>query len=133
MPKNTTRVTITRSLRFGPVMSRARSVSDRDSQLDTVVGRIHQILLGTEIPLGRLNRCMAQEQLDLLKLAACGPAQLRAGPASVMRCDAGDAGIDRILPEHLPDHLFGHSLALHAVAAVHRAEYAAFRNPRAGG
>src|SRR2546425_7252312 len=68
---------------------------------------------------------MPQQQLDLFKLAACRPAGLCAGPASVMRREAGHASISRILLEHLPDDLLGHGLALYLVASIHRAEYAA--------
>jgi hypothetical protein len=35
---------------------------------------VDQILLGAQVPLGRLHRRVAQEQLDLLKLAAGGAA-----------------------------------------------------------
>ena|SRR5947208_13243962 len=50
-----------------------------------------------------------------------------------MRRDAGDASIGRILLEHLPDHLFGHGLALYLVASIHRAEYAAVGQAGCGG
>src|SRR5437870_4566718 len=68
---------------------------------------------------------MPQQQLDLFKLAACGPAGLCAGPASVMRREAGHASISRILLEHLPYDLLGYGLALYLVASIHWAEYAA--------
>lgn len=55
----------------------------RHSQLDRVVGRIHQILLGAEVPFGRLHRCMAEQELDLFKLSTRGPAQLRARPTAM--------------------------------------------------
>jgi hypothetical protein len=47
-----------------------------------------QILLRAEIPLGRLDGGMAQEQLDLLQFATGRPAQLRAGPSQVVWRDA---------------------------------------------
>jgi hypothetical protein len=68
---------------------------------------------------------VAQEQLDLLKLPTRRPAELRAGPSTIIWRDAGDASIGRILLEHLPDDLLGHGLALYLVASVHRAKYAA--------
>src|SRR6266849_827927 len=55
------------------------------AQSDRVVGLVDEVLLGAKIPLGGLNRCVPQKQLDLLKLAACGPAELRA------RCGEGHA------------------------------------------
>jgi hypothetical protein len=45
---------------------------NRHSQLDPVVRRVHQILLGPEVPLCHLDRCVAQEQLNLFQLPA-GP------------------------------------------------------------
>jgi hypothetical protein len=42
---------------------------------------MNQILLCAQVPLGRLNRCVTQEQLDLLKFAASGAAQLGARAA----------------------------------------------------
>jgi hypothetical protein len=42
---------------------------------------VNQILLGAEISFGRLHRRMAQQQLNLLKLATTGAAQFGARPA----------------------------------------------------
>jgi hypothetical protein len=42
---------------------------DRQPQSDRVIGRVHEILLGPQIPLGRLDRCVAQEQLVLFELS----------------------------------------------------------------
>jgi hypothetical protein len=39
---------------------------------------VDQILLGSKISFRRLHRRVAQEQLDLLKLSARGPAEFRA-------------------------------------------------------
>ena len=49
-----------------------------DSQLDPIVWRVHEILLGTQIPFRRLNGSMPQQQLNLLKLATRRAAHLRA-------------------------------------------------------
>src|SRR5258708_36077116 len=68
---------------------------------------------------------MSEQQLDLLQLPTRSPAELGARPATIMRRDAGNASIGRILPEHLPHDLFGHRLALYLVASIHRAEHAA--------
>jgi hypothetical protein len=57
------------------------------SQLDTVIRRMNQILFRTEISLRRLDRSVPEEQLDLLELASCSPAQLRGGAATVVRRD----------------------------------------------
>src|SRR4030095_4883130 len=47
-------------------------------ELDPIVRGMYQILLGSQIPLGRLHRRVAQQQLDLFKLAAGCAAQLGA-------------------------------------------------------
>jgi hypothetical protein len=46
-----------------------------------------QILFAAQIALRRLNGCVAQQELNLLQLAAAGVAQLGAGPAQVVRTD----------------------------------------------
>ncbi len=46
---------------------------------------MHQILLRPEVSLGRLNRSVTEEQLNLLKLASGGPAELGTGTAKIMR------------------------------------------------
>ena len=46
-----------------------------------------QILFAAEIALGRLDRCVAEQELNLLQLAPVGVAQLGTGPAQVVRCD----------------------------------------------
>jgi hypothetical protein len=61
------------------------------SELDPIVRRMHEILLRAEVQLGRLDRRMAKQQLDLVKLAASGAAHLRATTPEVVACDAGDA------------------------------------------
>ena len=47
---------------------------NRDPRSDRVVRRVHQILLGTEIPFRRLHGSMAKKHLNLLKFAATGAA-----------------------------------------------------------
>jgi len=46
----------------------------RDSQLDPVIRRMNKVLARSEVPLGSLHRCVAQQQLDLLQLTARGSA-----------------------------------------------------------
>ena len=64
----------------------------RDPQLDCVVGRVHQVLLGSKIALGRLHRGVAEQQLNLLKLATGRPAELRTRPSG--RTGRGGPGVD---------------------------------------
>src|ERR1035437_4915373 len=55
----------------------------RHPQLDPVIRCVHQILLRTEVTLGRLHRSVPEEQLNLLQFTARRATQLRAG-ATVM-------------------------------------------------
>jgi len=57
----------------------------RHAKFDRVVGRVNEVLSGAQVSFGGLNGSVAEEQLDLFKLATCGPAQLRAGPAIMPR------------------------------------------------
>jgi hypothetical protein len=87
-------------------------------QLDRVVRRMDQILLGSQVPLGRLDGGMSQEHLNLLKLAAGSAAQLGACAAQVVRRDTGNANRRRVLPEHPPDDLLAQAIARHSIGPV---------------
>src|SRR4051795_3039264 len=54
-----------------------------------VIDGLHQILPRTEIALGGLDGGVAEQQLDLLEIAAGAPAQLRAGPPQIVWREAG--------------------------------------------
>jgi len=54
-----------------------------------------------------------EQQLDLFRFAARGPAQLRGCATAVVRRDPRHSNGCRLRAEHLPDHLFGQDLALH--------------------
>src|ERR1017187_7057624 len=103
----------------------------RDPQLDPIVRRVSQILLGAEVPLGSLDRRVAQQQLDLLKLASGGATQFRRRATAIVRRDARDADCGGIRPEHLPDDLLGQGLSLGLVGAVDGPKHAAVHH--AGG
>ena len=74
---------------------------------------------------------MSQQELDLLKFAACRAAQLGAGAAQVVGRKAGNADLGRVVSEHLPDDLFAQVLAGNAASSAHRPEDVANRD--AGG
>ena len=54
-----------------------------DRQFNPIVRRMHEVLLRAEVPFGRLDGGMPQQQLDLLQFPACGAAHFRA-TASIM-------------------------------------------------
>ena len=55
------------------------------SEVEKIVHWMPEILLAAEIALGRLDRCMPEQELNLLQLTAPVVAQFRAGPAEVVR------------------------------------------------
>src|ERR1700693_2556289 len=57
------------------------------SEVEQIVHRMPEILLAAQIPFRCLDRCMAEQELNLLQLAAARVAQLRTGPPQVVRCD----------------------------------------------
>ena len=57
------------------------------SEVKKIVHRMSEILFAAEIAFRRLDRCMAQQELNLLQLAAARVAQLRTGSPQVMRCN----------------------------------------------
>ena len=67
---------------------------------------------------------MAQEHLNLLKLAATSPAQLGASSAQIMGRDSRNASGFRVWLDKLPDDFLRKDLARKAVGAIHRPEYA---------
>jgi hypothetical protein len=71
---------------------------------------------------------VAQQELDLLKLAARCATQLRAGPSQVMGCDTWNANLHRILPEHLPDDFLAQAITAHSIGTTHSPEDVAIRN-----
>ena len=57
------------------------------SKVKKVVYRMSQILLATEIAFRSLNRCVPQQELNLLQLSSAVMTQLRTGPPQIMRRD----------------------------------------------
>lgn len=84
---------------------------------------MNEVLLGSEVPLGRLDGSVTKEHLDLLEFAASSAAQFCARAAQVMRCEAGNTDLGRLLAEHLPDDLLAKAVAGNTVAAAHRTEH----------
>ena len=87
-----------------------------------------QIVLGSQVSFGCLDRCVPQKQLDLLKLATRGPAQLRACAMTVVRCDPRQTSGFCIGLEKLPDDLLAHGGGPHLIAPVDCSELLDPRN-----
>jgi len=72
---------------------------------------------------------VTKQQLDLLKLAAGGAAQLCACATKVVRRKSRDADPGGVLALHLPDDLFAEPITRNAVATYYRTEDVTIRNP----
>ena len=68
-------------------------------QLDRIIGGINQILLRSQIPFGGLDRRVAEQQLNLLKLPAGGSAHFRAASPQIMGSDSGNTSRRRVWPK----------------------------------
>jgi hypothetical protein len=73
---------------------------------------VNQILLLAQVSFCRLDRCVAKQQLDLLQLASCRPAQFRGRAPKVMRRDTGNTGSRSVRSQQLPDDLLGQAVAM---------------------
>jgi len=64
-------------------------------QSQVIVHRDLDILLGAQIPLGRLDRRVPEQEFDLLQIAATLAAELGAGAAEVMGAEVFDPDLLR--------------------------------------
>src|SRR3984893_3969683 len=107
---------------------RASTRIDRLSHLQSygIVHGLSQRLLRPQVPLRRLDRGMAEEQLDLFQLPARLAAQFGAGPAQVVRRELAQMRGLGITHHQAPDCLFVPDLGSHDdIALVHGPEDAA--------
>ena len=79
-------------------------------QFEAVVHRASQVLLAAEIPLGRLYRCMPQQELNLLQLTTTVVAQLRASSSQVVWRNVLQAHSLATSPDHIPDHILRNTI-----------------------
>jgi len=72
-----------------------------------------EILFATEIAFRGLNRCMSEQKLNLLKLAATVMAQLRTSPAQIVWCNVIQTNSPAASPHHTPDNVLRDAIAPH--------------------
>src|SRR5258708_31278611 len=89
-----------------------------------------QMLPRAKIPLRGLHGRMSQQQLNLLKFAATGAAQLGAGATTIVGCNSGDTCGLCVRLHELPDDLLAQAVANDAVRAIHGAENATLHHTR---
>jgi hypothetical protein len=73
------------------------------SEVDKIVHWVSKILFAAEITLRSLDRCVPQQELNLLKLTTAVVAQLRAGPPQVMRRNVLQASFLAAGSDHVPN------------------------------
>jgi hypothetical protein len=92
--------------------------SNGQLQFDAVIRHMNEILLRTEIPLDRLDGCVAQEQLDFVQARRRQPDTFSRNYASDRGGgDSGDFRGGGVRLEQLPDDLFAETGALRVAAA----------------
>ena len=74
---------------------------------DLIVHHSANPLFAAEIAFGRLDRHVAEKELDLLQLSAGSMAQLRARAPQVMGRDAPEAEFGGVLLDDVPNQPFG--------------------------
>jgi integrase len=66
---------------------------------------VHGERMSEKVPLRRLHRGVAQQQLDLLQFPTRGTAHFRAAAPQIMRRDSGNTCGSRVWMEELPNYL----------------------------
>ena len=88
-----------------------------------------EILFAAELAFSSLNRGVAQQELNLLDLAAVCVAQLRAGPAQIIRRDVLQPSSLAATLDDIPDNILRDAITPHFVSR-HGPEDSPFRDPR---
>ena len=98
------------------------------SEVKEIIHRMSEILFAPEITFRGLNRCMPQQELNLLKLTTAVVAQLRAGPSQVVRCNVLQACFLAAGSDHVPDNVLREAAAPHLSPSRDRSEDFALRD-----
>jgi len=85
-----------------------------------------------EIALGRLDRDVSKQELNLIQLAASQVAQPSACPAKIVRRQLVDLGPRRRAPHNFPQYFRRHTVAPDPTRLVDSAKYGAVRDCRRG-
>ena len=73
-----------------------------------IVNSLAKPLFASQVFLGRLNRDMTQEKLNLFQLAASTVTEAGARSSEIMRRKLGDSQSVRVLLHYVPDDLFSY-------------------------
>ena len=88
-----------------------------------VVDGLHEILPGAEVALGGLHGRVAEQQLDLLEIAAGASVQFRAGPPQVVGREARLPEPGAVLADDVPDSVLAEATVENPAAFVQRPEH----------
>ncbi len=78
---------------------------------EQVVYGVTEVLLAAEVALCGLNRSVAKQELNLLDLTAVRMAQLRAGPAQIVRSDVLQSSLLAASLHHISNHILRDAVA----------------------
>jgi hypothetical protein len=102
-------------------------------EVKKIVDRVSEILFAAEIAFCRLNRCVAQQELNLLQFTAAIVAEFRAGPPQVVRCNVLQACSRAAGSDHVPDNVLRDAVAPHLSPSGDRSKDFALKNPSGSG
>src|SRR5580692_7859307 len=102
-------------------------------EVKKIVDRVSEILFAAEIAFCRLNRCVAQQELNLLQFTAAIMAEFRAGPPQVVRCNVLQACSRAAGSDHVPHDILREAAAPHLSPSGDRSKDFALRNPSGSG
>ena len=92
---------------------------------DSIIDGGPDALLAAEISLCRLDRNVAQQELNLLQFSSRYVAQPRTSPAQVVRRQLVDGSFRSELADNVPDDLLGHALTPHPPCSVYATKHSA--------
>jgi hypothetical protein len=98
------------------------------SEVEKIVHWMSQILFAAEIAFRGLNRCVAQQELNLLKLATAVVAQFRTGPAKVVWCNVVQTCSLTAISDDIPNNVLRDTMPPDFSLACDRSEDFALRN-----
>jgi hypothetical protein len=102
---------------------------DVASKVKKVVHWMPEILFAAEIAFRSLDRCVSEQELNLLKLTTAGVAKLRTRPAEVMRCNMLQPGSLAASLDHIPHDILRDAAAPHLSHSGDCSEDFAFSDP----